>query len=281
MKQSIEYIRSELRDIYPSQEIDQFVAIIFQHLCDYSRADLIIHKNSKLSDSLALEIRRFTLRLKAYEPIQYILGEAWFLDYKFHVRPGVLIPRPETEELIETIYLENKGRHPKILDIGTGSGCIAISLALQLPGADVSAWDISEEALAIASENATLNHAAVTFNRVDILSFDPAAYSGRFDIIVSNPPYVCESEKSEMSENVLNYEPHLALFVEDTDPLLFYRRIAETANTLLLPEGTLYYEINARFGNETKAMLESMGYKNVTILKDISGKDRMIKAVRK
>ncbi|MEG1585736.1 MAG: peptide chain release factor N(5)-glutamine methyltransferase [Bacteroidales bacterium] len=280
MQQSIEYIRSELKGLYPSEEIEQFITIIFRHLCDYSRADLIIYKNKELSESITAEIRRFTLRLKAYEPIQYILGSAWFLEYTFNVRPGVLIPRPETEELIELICAENPQPQRRVLDIGTGSGCIAVSLALRLKESQVNAWDISPEALAIASENATNNHAEVTFTRQDILNFDAACYPGRFDIIVSNPPYICESEKTDMSENVLNYEPHLALFVEDTDPLLFYRRIAVAGLTLLQPGGKLYYEINARFGQETRTMLEEAGYRDVCIVKDIHGKDRMIKAVR-
>lgn len=280
MKQTIEYIRSELHGLYPSREIDQFIAILFRHVCDYSRADLIIHKNSNLSESLASEIRRFTLRLKAYEPIQYILGSTWFMDHPFIVRPGVLIPRPETEELIELIARENKDSELKVLDIGTGSGCIAISLALTLLRSQVSAWDISPEALAIARENAELNKADIKFRQTDVLSYIPTPDDGALDIIVSNPPYICDSEKAEMSENVLDYEPHLALFVPDSDPLLFYRRIAEHGSTLLKPGGRLYFEINARFGKETKTMLESLGYEQVNIICDIHGKERMISAVR-
>lgn len=279
MKQTIEHIRSELRDLYPPEEVEQFIAILFRQVCHYSRADIIIHKNSKLSESLALEIRRFTQRLKAYEPIQYVLGSAPFLDYEFHVRPGVLIPRPETEELIELIGRENPKAGARVLDIGTGSGCIAISLALQLPEAEVTAFDISDDALTIASENATLNNARVNFRKTDILNYDPTSEKAFFDIIVSNPPYVCESEKEEMTDNVLKYEPHLALFVPDTDPLLFYRQIARHALTLLRPQGKLYYEINARFGRETKEMLEQMGYREVVIVQDIHRKERMIRAV--
>lgn len=280
MKQTIEHIRSELNGLYPPQEIDQFIAILFRHVCNYSRADIIIHKNSKLSESLALEISRFTQRLKAYEPIQYVLGTACFLDYEFNVRPGVLIPRPETEELIELIGQENPGSGQRILDIGTGSGCIAISLSLRQRDSKVTAFDISPEALTIAKENAELNKANVNFRQVDILSFNPKPEKESFDIIVSNPPYVCDSEKAEMTNNVLDYEPHLALFVPDTDPLLFYRRIAESGLTLLTPGGKLYYEINARFGAETKEMLEAMGYKEVVVVRDIHGKDRMVRAIR-
>lgn len=280
MKQTLEHIRSELRDLYPPEEVEQFIAILFRQVCHYSRADIIIHKNSKLSESLALEIRRFTQRLKAYEPIQYVLGSAPFLDYEFHVRPGVLIPRPETEELIELIGRENPKAGLQVLDIGTGSGCIAVSLALRLPEAKVTAFDISDDALAIARENATLNNAQVNFRQTDILNYDPTPEKALFDIIVSNPPYVCESEKEEMTDNVLKYEPHLALFVPDTDPLLFYRQIARHALTLLRPEGKLYYEINARFGRETKEMLEQLGYRDVVIIQDIHRKERMIRAIR-
>ncbi|MEG1723587.1 MAG: peptide chain release factor N(5)-glutamine methyltransferase [Bacteroidales bacterium] len=280
MKQTLEHIRSELRDLYPPEEVEQFIAILFRQVCHYSRADIIIHKNSKLSESLALEIRRFTQRLKAYEPIQYVLGSAPFLDYEFHVRPGVLIPRPETEELIELIGRENLKTGLQVLDIGTGSGCIAVSLALRLPEAKVTAFDISDDALAIARENATLNNAQVNFRQTDILNYDPTPEKALFDIIVSNPPYVCESEKEEMTDNVLKYEPHLALFVPDTDPLLFYRQIARHALTLLRPEGKLYYEINARFGRETKEMLEQLGYRDVVIIQDIHQKERMIRAIR-
>ncbi|MEG2181180.1 MAG: peptide chain release factor N(5)-glutamine methyltransferase [Bacteroidales bacterium] len=280
MKQTLEHIRSELRDLYPPEEVEQFIAILFRQVCHYSRADIIIHKNSKLSESLALEIRRFTQRLKAYEPIQYVLGSAPFLDYEFHVRPGVLIPRPETEELIELIGRENPKAGLQVLDIGTGSGCIAVSLALRLPEAKVTAFDISDDALAIARENATLNNARVNFRQTDILNYDPTPEKALFDIIVSNPPYVCESEKEEMTDNVLKYEPHLALFVPDTDPLLFYRQIARHALTLLRPEGKLYYEINARFGRETKEMLEQLGYRDVVIIQDIHRKERMIRAIR-
>lgn len=280
MQQSIAHIRSELQGIYASEEIEQFIAIIFRHLCNYSRAELIIYKNSKLSESLASEIRRFTSRLKAHEPIQYILGRTYFLDFEFIVRPGVLIPRPETEELIELICTNRHESGLRILDIGTGSGCIAISLAKLIPQANVSAWDISPDALKIAAENAQANQANIQFSLTDILTFNPEIYSDRFDIIVSNPPYVCLSEKMEMAKNVLDYEPHLALFVEDTDPLLFYRTIAQAALTLLNKGGELYFEINARFGSETREMLKSLGYQQVMVICDIHGKERITKAIR-
>ena len=279
MKQTIEYIRSELHGLYPHQEIEQFIALIFQNLCGYSKADLIIYKNKQISDSLALQIRRFAQRLKHYEPIQYILGSTSFLDFEFHVRPGVLIPRPETEELVERIYNENHQLGLRILDIGTGSGCIAISLSRLLPESDVSAIDISEEALAIAQENARLNNAHINFLQTDILHYQSDSQLLNFDIIVSNPPYVCQSEEADMSPNVLDFEPHTALFVPDTDPLLFYRHIAQLSKTMLAPKGRLYFEINERFGQATREMLEQMGYQHIEIIRDLQGKDRIAKAI--
>lgn len=280
MQQAIRYIRTELEGIYSPREIDHFIHLIFHKLLGYSRADLIIHKNRKISEPLESEIRRFTLRLQAHEPIQYILGECEFLNYTFRVRPGVLIPRPETEELVDRIHAENKSASGNVLDIGTGSGCIAVSLARLLPNHKVYAWDISEQALEIASENARLLEADVTFSKRDVLTLDPASVDTRFSVIVSNPPYICNSEKESMEQNVLDYEPHLALFVEDTDPLVFYRRIAEIGRQLLLPGGTLYFEINERFGTETGDMLREQGYVEVETIQDFYGKDRIVKAKR-
>lgn len=278
MQKSIDFIRDNLRGIYEPQETEQFIVMIFRHLCGFSRADMIIHKNMELSDNLREEISRFTTRLKAHEPIQYVLGECDFLDFTFNVRPGVLIPRPETEELIELICNENRLPGTKVLDIGTGSGCIAVSVARLLPDASVTAWDVSEQALEIARENALKNKAAVDFALVDVLAVSPAEVPERFDIIVSNPPYVCHSEKAEMSPNVLRHEPHLALFVDDADPLLFYRGIAELGRTLLNPGGRLYFEINALFGSETLEMLRSLGYSDAAVVRDIHGKERMTRA---
>ena len=224
------------------------------------------------------EVNDILARLKSYEPLQYIIGETWFCGYRFKVTPAVLIPRPETAELIDWIVTDNKRDGAHILDIGTGSGCIPVSLALMMDSPVVSAWDISEEALSVASENARINKADVAFSRVDVLGTDIPNI--KVDILVSNPPYITESEKKDMERNVLEWEPNLALFVPDDDPLRFYRRIAELGLDILNDGGLIYFEINRAYGSETIEMLASMGYKNIELRKDLSGNDRMIKALK-
>ena len=217
-------------------------------------------------------------RLKKYEPIQYIQGYSDFCGLRFKVTPATLIPRPETSELVEWIAADHSGKAASILDIGTGSGCIAISLAHKLPESKVTAWDISPEALAVATENSKANGCAVAFEEVDILAYRPTGK--QFDIIVSNPPYIKENEKAAMHSNVLDWEPHTALFVPDSDPLLFYRTTAKKGLTLLKPGGTLYFEINRAHGAETMKMLADYGYTNIELRKDFAENDRMIKAVK-
>lgn len=238
------------------------------------------------------ELLMMARRISKGEPVQYVIGEADFCGLTFHVEPGVLIPRPETEELVQLI-VENydKEQTPiRMLDIGTGSGCIAISLAKNIEGAKVEAWDISDDALRIAKGNAELNNVEVTFNKVDVLSLNnqnlpedftsPLEGQGEVDIIVSNPPYICNKEKADMEENVLAHEPHLALFVPDDDPLLFYRKIAELGLTMLKSGGSLYYEINRMYGEETVAMLRELGYVNIALRKDQFDNDRMVHAIK-
>ena len=217
-------------------------------------------------------------RLKKHEPIQYILGYSDFCGLRFKVTPATLIPRPETSELVEWIAADYSGKAVNILDIGTGSGCIAVSLAHKLPMSNVTAWDISHDALAVAAENSRNNGTEVTFEQVDILAHEPQ--DEQFYIIVSNPPYIKENEKSAMHSNVLDWEPHTALFVPDSDPLLFYRTIADKGLLLLKPGGTLYFEINRAHGAETAEMLANYGYTGIELRKDIAGNDRMIKATR-
>lgn len=228
-------------------------------------------------------------RIAEGEPVQYVIGETEFCGLTFHVEPGVLIPRPETEELVQLVVNDYAGNQAsvRLLDIGTGSGCIAVSLAHLLPGAKVEAWDISDDALMIAKGNAELNEVEVVFNKVDVLSFNAPNLQGRisiedaqFDIIVSNPPYICNKEKADMEENVLAHEPHLALFVPDDDPLLFYRTIARLGLTVLSSGGSLYFEINREYGQETIAMLCELGYVKVELHKDQYGNDRMIHAIK-
>ena len=234
------------------------------------------------------ELRQIQQRLLAGEPVQYVIGEAEFGGRRFRVAPGVLIPRPETYELCQ--WVSNRGERreergekgERILDIGTGSGCIACTLAAELTEAEVTAWDISEEALAIARENAQRTQVHMLFEQVDIL--DPrliaASPQNRYQVIVSNPPYICQKEQATMERHVLDHEPHLALFVPDDDPLLFYRAIARYASLSLTPGGSLYFEINPLYATELSALLSAMSYHDVALKNDQFGKPRMIKATR-
>ena len=214
-------------------------------------------------------------RINRHEPIQYVLGKAEFYGRGFAVDGSVLIPRPETELLIRAVLKEKKFS-PTILDIGTGSGCIAITLAVEIPSSEVYAIDISEEALTVAQQNAENLKAKVNFSKFDILANEKLEH--RFDIIVSNPPYIAESEKKEMNSNVLDFEPPLALFVTDKDPLVFYKAIARRGKSLLKPGGKIFVEINERFGKELKQHFRNEGYGNVSIEKDINNKDRILMA---
>jgi release factor glutamine methyltransferase len=230
-----------------------------------------------LTDEKERQLADAIKRLKENEPLQYILGEAEFCGLRLRVNPSVLIPRPETGELVRLIATENKNSHPRILDIGTGSGCIAITLAKELPQSKVSAWDISEEALIVAKENSIICGTKIDLAQRDILTYAPAE-ADKFDIIVSNPPYIKEKEKSLMESNVLDWEPSLALFVPDDNPLLFYRTIAEKAKTMLTPGGQLYFEINREHGTDTCTMLTELGYTDIHLHKDFAGNDRMVSA---
>ena len=243
-----------------------------------SALDLYAGKDMNFSSEKLSEVNDILARLKSYEPLQYIIGETWFCGYRFKVTPAVLIPRPETAELIDWIAADNKRRGMRVLDIGTGSGCIPVSLALMMDSPLVSAWDISEEALSVAAENARTNDVDIAFSRVDVLGNDIPDI--KVDILVSNPPYITDSEKADMEKNVLEWEPDLALFVPDDDPLRFYRRIAELGLDVLDDGGQVYFEINRAYGKETMEMLASLGYKNIDLRKDMSGNDRMIKALR-
>lgn len=272
------YIRQELSGFYPDAEAAAMAKYILTEKYQLSALDLYAGKDMNFSSEKLSEVNDILVRLKLYEPLQYIIGETWFCGYRFKVTPAVLIPRPETAELIDWIVTDNKREGAHVLDIGTGSGCIPVSLALMMDSPVVSAWDISEEALTIASENARINNADVAFSRVDVLGTDIPDI--KVDILVSNPPYITESEKKDMEKNVLEWEPDLALFVPDDDPLRFYRRIAELGLDILNDGGLIYFEINRAYGSETVGMLALMGYKNIELRKDLSGNDRMIKALR-
>ena len=275
MQQATKHIKESLMPYYPESEISGFTHIIVEYLTGRSYASSLALE-STFSDKQRSKLEEIIERLKLQEPIQYIIGDTEFFGLPFLVNKATLIPRPETEELVELILYENKGSDYSVLDIGTGSGCIAIALARHLKESEVEAWDFSEGALTVAKENAKLNKVNVNFNKVDVLSDHPT--DKKYDVIVSNPPYITESEKVEMHDNVLQYEPHSALFVPDNNALLFYERIADIAHKLLNSEGRLYFEINRNKGQEVVDMLCTKDFKDVTLLKDMSNNDRMISA---
>lgn len=279
MKQAIDKIRNTLAPLYSQGEIESFIRIIFDNLLHYSPVDIIMHKDSILSDYMTSKIDKVIEDLVHHRPIQYIFSDAYFHGHHFIVTPDTLIPRPETEELIDLIISENDSYDLSVLDIGTGSGCIAISLALALKFATVVGVDISKKALDVAKQNAEKLHAKVSFKHLDILTAE-APLTPIYDIIVSNPPYICEWEKATMDANVLNYEPETALFVSDSDPLLFYRTIAIYSQKALKPKGTLYFEMNNRYAAITCTMLKEHGYCNITIHKDIHNLPRMVSATK-
>lgn len=279
MQETTINIKQTLSGIYPDSEITGFIRIIIEFVTGLSYSRFLSDKSIKLSESQKLKINEITQRLLRHEPIQYIIGNTEFYGLPFKVDKNTLIPRPETEELVEQIIKDNTSTKATILDIGTGSGCIAISLKKHLPDANIEAWDISSQAIHTATENARDNATDIKFEEVDVLSEYPK--KNTFDIIVSNPPYILEREKLEMADNVLEYEPHIALFVPDNNPLLFYERIADISLHLLNPKGKLYFEINRAQGELTCQMLSKKGYINTELIKDISGNDRIIKAERR
>ena len=281
-----------LLGVYDAEEAQSIIRLVLDSKFGMTLTDIVCGGIGKLSDEQIVDLEHVVEKLKKGEPVQYVLGEAWFYGRCFHVEPGVLIPRPETEELCHMIIDDfddyKSSTHnsqltastrcltPIILDIGTGSGCIAITLALELQDAEVFAVDISNDALRIAKANAQSLGAKVDFRLHDILT--PVYSKREYDIIVSNPPYIVEGERSAMRSNVLDYEPSLALFVPDNDPLRFYRAIAGFAAKSLAPQGSLYFEINPLFADELKDLLTEKGFKKISIVNDQFGKRRFIKA---
>lgn len=272
----------ELSSLYDEKEIESFFFLVLENIHHKKRIDLALNPDMEMTDEQELLWENVLVGLRKQKPIQYILGETEFYGLPFLVNNNVLIPRPETEELVDLISKkEGKAKSEEgkiiILDIGTGSGCIAISLAKNIPNAEVFAIDVSEKAIEIARKNAELNNVEVTFLLKDILETEDLEL--QFDIIVSNPPYVRNLEKAEINPNVLEHEPHLALFVDDDDALLFYRKITQLAKKSLSPNGQLYFEINQYLGKSTVELIESFGFKNIKLIKDIYGNDRMISAI--
>ena len=274
------HLISEITSVYEENEAKSIVYLLLEHYLNLSKTDILLDNFV----NQPFDFQDIIIRLKAQEPVQYIIGETEFYGRKFKVTPDTLIPRPETEELVQLVVsswplaVGSVAQSPiSVLDLGTGSGCIAISLACELPNAQVYAYDISEKVLKIAKENANRNNVNVIFEQLDILNFPPSSFPP-FSIIVSNPPYVMNAEKSEMEQNVLDYEPHLALFVEDSNPLIFYKAIAEFASKNLITKGLCIVEINQAFGLETAELFWNQGFRYVEVVKDMFGKDRMVKA---
>lgn len=274
----IEYISNQLLDKYSKSELKIVTSLILKDVANLSFFDIVNCKFKNLSNTEKQKIIDIIERLLNNEPIQYVLGKTEFYGLDLKVNSSVLIPRPETEELVEWILLEISQINPHLLDIGTGSGCIAIALAKHLHYGTVDAWDISDDALAVANENATINDVSIKFTKVDVLK--PVDINKKFDIIVSNPPYITVSEKNMMERNVLDFEPHEALFVPDDESLIFYHKIADIAKKMLNKNGRLYFEINQANGTEIAELLQRKGFINVELKNDISGNSRMIRAVK-
>ena len=276
------FFTNVLKEKYPKTEIAAFFFLLLENKLNLQRIDTVLKPDFIIDDTILSELKSTVKRLQKEEPIQYILGETEFYGLPFIVNKNTLIPRPETEELVEWILLEIAKIQGcitptlSVLDIGTGTGCIPISLAKNLTDVKITAIDISSEALKVAKQNATLNNVEITFLEMDILKTHQL--EKQYDIIVSNPPYVRELEKAEIKNNVLQNEPHLALFVEDHTPLIFYAKIADLAKQCLTKEGILFFEINQYLGKETIEMLEQKGFKNIALKKDVFGNDRMIQA---
>ncbi|RBW56403.1 peptide chain release factor N(5)-glutamine methyltransferase [Tenacibaculum sp. E3R01] len=284
----------QLSPVYPQTEIDTFFFYLIEEYLNLQRIDITLQPNFEISSENETLLNKALARLKKEEPIQYILGKTEFYGLPFHVNRHTLIPRPETEELVEWIISEvkeirtnNQTKSLSILDIGTGSGCIPISLKVNIDNSTICAIDVSEEALKIAKHNSDLNNSLVQFLNLDILKADSLNVFTKkttsdeiikFDIIVSNPPYVRNLEKIEIKNNVLQNEPHLALFVEDDNPLIFYTKIADLAKKHLSSDGFLFFEINQYLGSQTVGMLHQKGFKNIELRKDLFGNNRMIKA---
>jgi release factor glutamine methyltransferase len=280
IKDVVAFFKQELIGLYEDNEIKSFINLVMEAYTGLNAVQLTVNNDKLLNESVLLKIKFAINDLKIFRPVQYILGKTWFYDLEFTLSSDVLIPRPETEELVKWIIDDYKNNPYlfNLLDIGCGSGCIPISLKKHLFKAEIVAMDVSEKALEIAKTNSNLNKVEVNFRLQDIFDREKWKDFPEMDVIVSNPPYVFESEKKQMHANVLEYEPHQALFVSNEDPLVFYNAIADFASIKLKKNGCLYVEINENMAFQTKSMLLEKGFSNCEIRKDMQGKDRMIKA---
>lgn len=268
-------------DIYDNREAANIADWVMEYVTGWKKIDRVVNKQVPLNSNDYALVQTITSQLLAHRPVQYVLGEAWFYGLKFFVDESVLIPRPETEELVEWILADAKNNNladQRLMDIGTGSGCIPVSLKKNLPSSKVIAIDISDAALKVAANNAITNEVEVEFLKVDMLQEEQWDQLPAVDVLISNPPYITRSETRLIAKHVLDYEPSLALFVQDEDPLLFYRKIAELGQQHLDENGKIYLEINERFGEQTVQLFLKHNYQEVILKKDMQGKDRMIRA---
>ena len=279
-------LRFQLFDLYDDREAANIADLLMENITGWTKIDRVVNKAVPLSAIQQQQLRDYSRALLANKPLQYVLHEAWFFGMKLYVDENVLIPRPETEELADWIIKDARNWVPKLregignwaLDIGTGSGCIPLAIKKNLPGIEVHAVDISEGALEVAKKNAATQKLDIHFHQLDILNEAARQTLPQFDIIVSNPPYIPQSDKATMAANVLQYEPHLALFVENEDPLLFYKAIAEFAHTHLKPGGIVYLEIHEEMAQAIIALYTKKGFSDIELRKDMQGRDRMLRA---
>ena len=271
----IEFYHDSLNSLYEKGEIDELIFMACEHVLQFSREQLSLSKNECINQSDLIEIYDIAKALSTGKPIQQLLQKAWFYQDEYFVNEHVLIPRPETEELVELIKVENTSNHLSVLDIGTGSGCIPLALKKTKPNWDIHALDVSEKALDVANMNAHRLNRKIHFHRYDILVSE-VDIERKFDIIVSNPPYISKIETHSLQKQVVDFEPHLALFVEDENPFLFYEKIILFAKKHLIQNGKLYFEINQKYGAEIKTLLQKNNFSDVRILKDINQNDRMV-----
>ncbi len=277
------HIIQTISPLYEEREAASVAHMVMEHITGLSKLDRIIHKTRALTPAQQLQLEQALEALQQHQPIQYILGKAWFYNMELLVNEQVLIPRPETEELVAWIVADIQTAHqpnPHLLDIGTGSGCIPLALKKELPAATVWGIDVSPGAIAVADSNAAQQKLAVQFTVMDVLDTQVVQTLPTFTTIVSNPPYIKQSESAAMQQQVVAFEPALALFVPDEDPLRFYRHISQLSKTKLTPGGTLYFEINEALGKEVVALMEQEGFTAVTLKQDLFGKDRMVKGNR-